>query len=164
MPVMTETSAAAIKERSALATRRFCEALQLGVVAPKNLTYLTIALTEAAAEEVARNGALRERIKQIYSGMLPPPRQTPPRPSAGVRADGARKGSTLAPGNPPDLGALARNYHPDEWATALRKYGMPALKNGVRVVQEEHPGAKPANMSTKEALVEFLLRYIRPIA
>lgn len=166
MSVTAPSTAAALKERGALATRRICEVLELGVVPSKQLTYLAIALTEAATEEIRHNQALRTSILALYQGLLPPPRITSTRSggaTAGTSgrsgAGGTRGGSSLAPGNPPNLNALVRNFSPQERPGALRKYGVAALKKAVPAVQEQYPGTAPSSMK-KEAIVEYLLEHL----
>jgi len=166
MSIATEQAATTLKERGAGSTRRFYEALGLGVVAAKNLPYLTIALTEAATEEIAHNAVLRERIASLYRELLPPTKKAPARTSGAARQEsgrsttGTRRGSSLAPGAAPDLYALAKHYTAAEWPTVLNKYTKESLKKAVALVQEQHPGTGPTSTSTKGPMVAYLLAYV----
>jgi hypothetical protein len=167
MPVTAEQTTTTTKERGAHATRRFYEALGLGVVAAKNLPYLTIALTEATTEEIAYNSRLRERITALYRDMVPPPkvRVTAATTPAKSKSTTARSdaGARFEPGSPPDLHALAQHYPPSQWRTVLGKFTKESLKKAIAVVQDQHPGTVGPSTSTKapkEPMVTFLLQFV----
>lgn len=166
MPVTTQRSTTTVKERGAVSTRHFYEALGLGVVAAKNLPYLTIALTEATTDEIKHNVLLRERIKSLYQELLPPPKTAAARAGgttrqgAGRTSTGTGRGSSLAPGSAPDLDAIARNFPSSEWSKQLNKYTKESLKKAVAIVQERHPGTEPTSMATKPPMISYLLAYM----
>ncbi len=165
MTVQNEADKATdFKTRSALATRYFCEALGVGVVSPKNLGYLTLALTEAVTREIEHDATLRDEIRTLYEELVP---QKTPR-SRATNTSPTSKGQTSArasgsrrpgPNDPPDIQWLAQQYSGDSLFAHLKKYDLPALKKAVKLVQEQHPNTKPKNASKKDDIVSYLLEY-----
>ncbi len=154
-----------VKTRSALATRQFCEALGVGVVGPKNLTYLTVALTEVVAHEIQHNAALRERIRRLYEELVPPATSRTKRSNSNTKVtngEGSSKASKttkVSPTDAPDLQLLAQHFSGDDLFAQLRKYDLPSLKKVVALVQEKYPGTKPKTLSKKDDIVAYLLQY-----
>jgi hypothetical protein len=147
------------KERSALSTRRLCEALGLGVVAAKNLPYLSIALTEAATQEIDRNPAFRQRIQSLYQQALPPAKVVPPKRPTAPRQPSTRSTGN-APGTPPDLQAIRDHFAPAEWRAKLSKFNKDPLRMAVDQLPENKAGSKPNGKAGKDALVTYLLAYL----
>lgn len=158
MSVAVEQSALT-KERSALSTRRLCEALGLGVVAAKNLTYLNIAVTEAATEEIDRNPGFRQRIQSLYQQALPPAKVSPPKRTPAPRQPSTRSTGN-APGTPPDLQSIRDNFAPAEWQAKLGKFNKDPLRAAVDQLPENSAGSKPNSKANKDALVAYLLAYL----
>jgi len=165
MTVKTEAEKATeFKARSALATRHFCEALGLGVVSPKNLGYLTLALTEVVTGEIAHDTSLRDRIRDLYEELTPAKASSsrarntsaPKDQQTSTRASGNRR---AGPNDPPDVHWLAQQYSGDALFTQLKKYDPPSLKKAVALAQEKHPGTKPKTLSKKDDMVTYLLEY-----
>lgn len=165
---MTATSvvndAQDIKARSAAATRTICEALHLGVVAPKNLQYLTVALTETVTKEIAHNPALGEQIRTLYEELVPASKtKSIPRKSTAAQSEDTRprnRGSMKpSPNDPLDFEYLARNFSREQVLDELKKYNMDELKAAVTSVQQQHPGTRPVSFRNKDAVVTYLLEY-----
>lgn len=164
-PIETTHDVGDVKTRSALATRQFCDALGVGVVGPKNLPYLTIALTEVVAREIQQNAALRRHILTLYEELVPPiaPRTSRSRSntkaSSGEGSSKAGKSTKASPTDAPDLQLLAQHFSGDQLVAQLRKYDLPSLKKAVALVQEKHPGTKPKTLSKKDDIVAYLLQH-----
>lgn len=166
---MTATSvvneAQDIKARSAAATRAICEALQLGVVPPKNLQYLTVALTEVVTNEIVHNRALGEQIRTQYETLIPPPKSKSTRSKSydysGVSGaqPRSRGNAKPSPNDPIDFEFLAQHFSREEVSDKLKNYSMEPLKKAAALVQRQHPGTKPTTLAKKDALVAYLLEY-----
>ena len=165
MTVKTEAEKASeLKARNALATRRFCEALGVGVVSPKNLGYLTLALTEVVTDEIERDATLRTHIRTLFEELTPTKVSSargksataPTEHQAPARTSGNRR---AGPNDPPDLQLLAQQFSGEALFAQLRGYDAPSLKKAVVLVQEKHPGTRPKTLSKKDDIVSYLLEY-----
>lgn len=165
-------TAAALKERSAAATRHLCETLHLEGVEPRDLNYLALALTEVAAQEAERNSAFNQRIRQLYEAIIPPKKVVKTRGASSIqrptqaeilaplRAVGTVDPERIAPYAPPDPYALMDLFGAEQLPRALYRYTLDNLKRAVPFVQAQHPGTKPTSMAKKDAIVEYIMRYV----
>lgn len=167
MAAPTETTVANVQERSALATRRFCEALGLDAVKPKDLKNLTVALAEAAAAEVAVNDAFRARVLSLFREMTakPAPVSARTRPAARpakpkLVPTGYVDPDLFGPDMPLDPYLLLQLYGHDQLRLALSTYPPGDLKQAVGIVQERHPGTNPSSRSQKASLVDYIVKYV----
>ncbi|HUY77839.1 MAG TPA: hypothetical protein VMV29_13795 [Ktedonobacterales bacterium] len=172
MTLEAPLTATSVKERSAAATRHLCETLQLDTLAPKDLTYLALALTEVASEEAEHNSEFNRRVRELYEMIAPTKKPAKPRsPSSWQRptkeelmkplkAVGTVDPSRIAPYAPPDPYALLELFGPEQLPRVLFLRTLENLKRAVRIVQARHPGTKPSNMGRKDAIVEYIMRYV----
>lgn len=164
-PIVTE------QERAALATRRLCAALDLGTLKPKDLKHLSVALTEAATDEVALNRAFAERILYTYRALIDA--STPKRAPRGALKEPARKPAKpklvpighvdpalLGPDMPLDPYVLQQLYGNDQLRLALEGRALKALQQAADIVQQRHPSSAPAKRSQKAALIDYIVRYV----
>lgn len=157
-------------DRSEAATRRLCDELSLGVLKPKELKHLSTALVEASSSEVTHNTAFRERILAIYAELKTA--ATPKRTSA---RNGTSRAKTpldwLTPIHPVDPKLFGPDklldpyliqyaYGDEKLHPILDRYGANRLKEAAAIVEERNPGTKPTNRSNKNALIEYIVRYV----
>ena len=172
MTVEVGLTPAALKERSAAATRHLCETLHLESVEPRDLTYLALALAEVAAQEAERNTTFNQRVRELYETITPPKKaakaSTDPsirRPTreeilAPLKAVGTVDQSRIAPYAPPDPYALMELFGVEQMPRAMYRYTLDNLKRSVPFIQARHPGTKPSSMAKKDAIVEYIMRYV----
>lgn len=170
MSATVDMQQATMKERSAQATRELCQALGLEGVVPKNLQYLALALTEAAASEARRNPAFADCVADLYRKYLPPPpikrggTRTPRSYRVPTyRAVGTVDNSLIAPGTRPDPYAMLQLLGKDQLPSALKELGRDGLKEAVAVVQERHPGTRPTNMGQIKPMVDYILTHVQQL-
>jgi hypothetical protein len=161
-----------VKERSAEATRHLCETLQLPTLATKDLAYLALALAEAASEEAEHNVEFNRRVRELYEKIAPPkklakPKQTTawPQPTKEelmipLRAVGRVDPERIAPFAPTDPYALLELFGPAQLPRALYLHTLDNLKRAVPFVQARHPHTRPTNMGRKDAIVDYIMRYV----
>jgi len=173
MTIEAPVTPGALKERSAAATRRLCETLRLESLTPKDLSYLALALTEAAAQEAESNTAFNQRLRELYHTLTPPkkvargsrPEPTIKRPTQEdltkpLQAIGTVDPSRIRPYAPPDPYALLDLYGAEQLPLSLFRYTLDSLKRTVPIVQARHPGTRPTNMGRKDSIVEYVMRYV----
>lgn len=171
MSVPSESVTADTVDRSTAATQRLCDVLALGVVKPKELKHLATAVTEAASAEAAHNAAFRERILSTYNELKTA--------AAPKRTSSSRGGTTKAktplawltpihPVDPKQFGPdklldpylIQYAYGDEVLRTILDGYSAARLKEAAAIVAERNPGTGPANRSRKDALIEYIVRYV----
>lgn len=165
-----ETSAT-VQQRSVQATRELCEGLGLGTLSPANLKYLSLALTQAATEEVSRNSHFAERVRSLYLSLLPQ-RTKRVAPSVGSARPGGSKAwnvklkpvgtmdeTLLDPYGPPNPFALQQLYGDEQLPLALGRYTPAKLKEAVALVQQRYPGSKPKKM-TKAGIIDYIVEQL----
>lgn len=154
-----------------MATRRLCAALELGTLKPKDLKHLSVALTEAATDEVALNKAFAERILRTYRALVEA--GAPKRAPKGAIIDPARKPAKpklvpighvdpalLGPDMPLNPYVLQQLYGYDQLRLALEGRALKALQQAADVVQQRHPGTAPAKRSQKASLIDYIVRCV----
>jgi hypothetical protein len=152
------------QERSSQATHALCEALGL-VVNPSELKYLTVALAQAATEEVAANGTLAARIRELYLSLLPQKTVASKRTSGPKSWEvkltpvGDMDESLIDPYGPPDPFGLQQLYGNDQLQLALERYTPARLRGAVAIVQERFPGTRPKSTS-QAAVIEYIVRML----
>ncbi|MGZ3665605.1 MAG: hypothetical protein ACXVDA_14105 [Ktedonobacterales bacterium] len=155
------------QERAALATRRLCEALGVGTLKPKDLKHLSVALTEAAIDEVGSHPEFAERVLRIFHELAKP---SVPKPAAKKGASRPAKPklepighvdpALLGPDRPLDPYVLQQLYGNAQLRPALDGRSMTALKQAVSIVQQRHPDTSPANRTQKAALIDYIVQYV----
>lgn len=155
------------QERAAAATRRLCEMLGVGTLKPKDLKYLSVALTEAATDEIGHHPEFAERVLHVFHELV--------KPSASKSA--AKKSTSrpakpklvpvghvdpvlLGPDRPLNPYVLQQLYGNAQLRLALDGRSLTALKQAVSIVQQRHPGTGPANRTQKAALIDYIVQYV----
>jgi len=174
MTIEAPLTPTAVKERSAAATRHLCETLHLETLAPKDLSYLALALAEVASQEAERNTEFNRRIRELFETITPPKKAAKPQPPssslwkqptkeelmAPLKAVGSVDESRIAPYAPPDPYALLDLFGVEQLPRALYLRTLANLKRAVPFVQAQHPGTRPTSMAKKDAIVEYIMRYV----
>ncbi len=171
MSVSSDSEPAVSVDRSAAATRHLCDALALGVLKPKDLKRLVTALTEVASEEVSRNTTFRERILATYGEMgtvAVPKRATSSRSGTAKAKTPLAWLTPIHPVDPKRFGPdklldpylIQYAYGDDVLRTILDGYSATRLKEAAAIVAERNPGTRPVNRSRKDALIEYIIRYV----
>lgn len=135
-----------------------------------DLKRLGIALAYAASEEVEHNTPFASQVRTIYDALALSA-------ATGTRGRGRGGSGTKEPAvnlipvkhvegyeinlaAPLDPYFLYELYGSEQFPIALGLYSATRLKEAVAIVQERHPGTKPSNRSRKDALVEYIIRYV----
>jgi hypothetical protein len=142
-------------------------AFQVGL---DDATRLNLAVLLAAGEEFELNGRFASRVRFAYEA-LPP--STSGRSSAVARRAEEQRilTSTLKPiryvegrefnlAAPLDPYFLLEIFGPRQLHEALDLYPLAKLKGGADIVIARHPGTKPTNRSSKEAVMAYIERYV----
>ena len=164
-PTVTE------QERAALATRRLCAALDLGTLKPKDLKHLSVALTEAASDEVTLNRVFAERVLRTYRALVEA--DAPKRAPKGANTEPRRKPAKpklvpighvdptlLGPDMPLNPYVLQQLYGNDQLRLALDGRALKALQQAADIVQQRHPGTAPVKRSQKASLIDYIVQYV----
>jgi hypothetical protein len=151
-----------VKQRGADATANLRQSLNLPVVDGDAFAF-GAALAEIAAEESTRNtrfaDALRARYQDFIAQQpaakrgtskaeLPP--LVPIRRMEGYRAD---------PFSPPSPQFLTQLYGEHQLDRALQDYTLDMLKETSAKIEAAHPGTKPRSKSSKQAVIDYIVRY-----
>jgi hypothetical protein len=129
---------------------------------------LQTALAYAASEEIEHNANFAARVVTLYNVL-------PPSASSG----GGRRGGVGAKAAPVELVPLKYTdsvgvdlaapldpyflydvYGEHQLPIALNLFSAGRLKEAAALVQERNPGTKPTHRSHKDALVEYIIRYV----
>jgi hypothetical protein len=154
-------------DRSANATRQLCDALKLETLKPKELKSLTVALAEAASEEVRHNQHFRERILSIFQevsaastsiGRGAQKRSAPPRPNlTPIRHIDPK---LFGPDKPLDPYLVRYAYGDDQLRPMLERFPASELKKAAAFVEERNPGTKPSSRTQKAALLNYIVTHV----
>src|SRR5437660_1480391 len=138
---MTASSDVALiteQERAALATRHLCDALGVGTLKTKDLKRLSVALTEAATEELRRRPEFAERVLRIFhdlatsSAAKPAGKRGTSRPAKPkLEPVGHVDPALLGPDMPLDPYVLQQLYGNAQLRLALDGRSLKALKQAV---------------------------------
>lgn len=126
-----------------------------------DLRRLTIALAEAAAQELVGNRPFAARVRALYDEVpATPSRASAPDPFATQLVPIKMvPGRDINPAAPLDPYFLLEVYGASQLETALNLFPVAKLKEGAAMVERHHPGTKPTNRGRKAALVEYIVRY-----
>lgn len=167
MTAPSDVSAVTGQERAGLATRRLCEALGVGTLKPKDLKNLSVALAEAATDELDRHPEFAERVLRIFHDLA-----TASSPKAAGKRSASRSAkpklepighvdpALLGPDMPLDPYVLQQLYGDFQLRGALDGRSLKALKQAASIVQQRHPGTDPASRTQKTALIDYIVRYV----
>lgn len=155
------------QERAALATRRLCEALGVDALKPKDLKHLSVALTEAATDEVDRHPEFAEQVLRIFHELAKPsvPKSAAKKSSSRsakpkLEPVGHVDPALLGPDMPLDPYVLQQLYGNAQLRLALDGRSLTALKQAVSIVQQRHPDTGPASRTQKAALIDYIVKYV----
>ncbi len=156
------TKPLSIKQRGERAANALRQTLNLPAV-DGDAAAFTTALTELAEEESARNSRFADTLLARYRELMaqqPPtkrgaakvelPPLVPIRRIEGYRAD---------PFSPPDPHFLTQLYGDNQLDRALQDYTLEMLKETAANVQAAHPGTKPTSKASKQAVIDYIVRY-----
>ena len=131
------------KISTAEAVRRACYILGL-----EDTKRVGIALAAAGAEELHRNRAFAEQVRDIYTHLAPaPPKQVASRVHlTPIKQMDGYAFNTAAPLDPY---FLLEYFGPTQLPDALGLYPVFKLKEGADAVQARNPGTRPANRGQK---------------
>lgn len=151
-------------ERSARATRALCEALELGHLASRDLSMLTIVLVEQAESEVRGNPEFARRVRAAFAALRDQrPASRSRRPQADpepLMAIGPIDASLLTPRGRRDPYALYRAYGEVQTRRLLANEVMDDLRQSVAIVEAVNPGTRPANRRRKHSLIEYIMAHL----
>jgi hypothetical protein len=169
MSSAVDTTTMTIPQQTVQATHNLCSALGLGVLNASQLRYLTLALTQVAAQEAGQSPTFADQVRARYLELAPmkPSRQTSgagrtsSRRSAGANRVklvpvGTVDEALLDPYAPPNPFALQQLYGNEQLALALDRYTATKLKEAVTVVKDRFPGTKPKRQ-TKPGIIEYIV-------
>lgn len=171
MSAPSESVTADAVDRNAAATHHLCDVLALGVLKPKERKHLATAVMEAAFAEAAHNAAFRDRILAIYNELKA---VAAPKRTTSTRGGTTKTKTPLAwltpihPVDPKQFGPdklldpylIQYAYGDDVLRTILDGYSANRLKEAAAIVAERNPGTNPTNRSRKDALIEYIIRYV----
>jgi hypothetical protein len=153
---------ASLRERGAEATRALREALHL----PHDLSDSTIlgtALAEIAAQEAQRNPSFAREVRSRYDELIVqrgrPATRTAQEELPPLVPIGHVPGMRIDPSAPPNPRELSIIYGHHQLARALQDYSLDSLKRAADIVQQRHPGTKPANRGRKDAVIAYIVEY-----
>lgn len=159
----TQTARQILQQRGADATRTLREVLDL----PSDLSDLSVlstALAEVAAEEGRRNPQFARVVRSRYEELMelrgrPAKRATRPakEPLPPLVPIGRVPGTVFDPMAPPDPHLITQVYGRHQLARALQDYSAEMLKRAAAELEVRHPDTKPANRSRKEALIAYIV-------
>ncbi len=141
------------------------------LVAVADLTLLSAAVVEAAAEEAVRNSGFRSRVRQIYHELATPPARPPAPAHRGAPSMQSRsvlvplpgtEGVRIDPFAPLDPYVLLRLYGPQQMRPALARYSFTSLKEAAKTVKERHPDTKPRDARKADALLDYIVEHVAP--
>lgn len=155
-----------LRERGAEATRNLRDVMRLSTN-PGDTGILGTVLAEVAAEEGRRNPQFASEVRRRYEEALGQRRQSVQRasrpkqdalpPLEPVRTDLAFR--PVDPFAPPDPQFLIQVYGRHQLARALQGYSVDVLKRTVEVIEQQHPGTKPANRGRKDAVIAYIVEH-----
>ncbi len=162
------TPALTIAERAVLATQRLRDALSLGTLTSKELKQLSVALVEASTLEIRQNAAFRERVLSLYRDVADSAKPASKR-AAPTRARAVKPPlipinqvdpKLFGPDKPLDPYLVHYIYGDDQLRDALDRFPVSELKKAAATVEQRNPDTKPTNRSRKDALIEYIVRYV----
>jgi hypothetical protein len=155
-----QTARQALKQRGVAATQHLRDVLSLSSESI-DAGILGTALAEAAAREIRRNPQFGREVSQLYRDMMQTQaRPAPPRKQQVERLVAIRHtGRVPDPFAPPDPKELMYVYGDDKLARALQDYTVDKLKQAADIVQQTHPGTRPASRAKKSALIDYIVEY-----
>jgi hypothetical protein len=158
-----QTARQALKQRGVEATQHLRDVLGLASESI-DAGVLGTALAEAAAREIRRNSQFGRDVSHLYKDMMETQvRPTPPKPPKTKQVEPLvairHTGRNPDPYAPPDPKELMYVYGEDKLARALQDYTVDKLKQTAEIVQQAHPGTRPASKARKSALIEYIVQY-----
>jgi hypothetical protein len=151
---------AVYRPSAAAAAKRASTMLEL-----RDTSRLSIALAEAAADELTRNAAFVRRVREIYD-QLPEkapraPREDPLRALKinliPLRPDANYQVNPSGPADPYDLLA---HFGAHQLAVALGLFSLSRLQVAAKNVQANHPGTKPTNGRQKASVIAYIVEQL----
>lgn len=131
-----------------------------------NLTLLSAAVAEAAAEEVHRNPTFRSTVRRIYEQLSTLDRSKSARRrtantiNAGLEPLPGAEGTRFDPFAPLDPYLLLRLYGPRQLRAALSGYSHSALREAASAVRARHAGTKPKDGRKAESLIDYIVEHL----
>ena len=148
------------KPSTAAAAKRASAVLEL-----RDTSRLSIALAEAAADELTRNGAFARHVREIYD-CLPEkaprvPREDPLRALKinliPLRPDANYQVNPSGPLDPYDL---LEHFGAHQLTDALELFSLQRLQAAAKKVQAKHPGAKPKDGRQKPSVIAYIVEQL----
>jgi hypothetical protein len=160
------------EDQAVMVTRLLCEAL--GLTVPKTqLKYLTIALAETATEEIYHDPGFADRLKARFEGLRSKPPQKkgshknkaehanqPEQPKRKLVLLNQIDPDRLNPYGIPDPVALLEAFGREQLPLALKEYSLSMLNRIAAEVQLHHPTTHPRNKRQKDAVIDYIVRYV----
>ena len=111
-------------------------------------------LPQRAARQTGRLDIATQCPDGLFAGLVHWPAELPRlvliRHSEGYRADLF---------SPPDPHFLTQLYGDRQLDRALQDYTLDMLNEAAAKVQQDHPGAKPTSKASKQAVIDYIVRY-----
>lgn len=130
---------------------------------------LGIALAYAASEEIEHNVHFAAQVRTVYEALASASNGTGSkgRGSVGAKAPAVNlmpmkhvEGYELNLAAPLDPYFLYEVYGSHQLPVALDLFSVNRLKEASALVQERNAGTKPANRSSKQALIDYIIHYV----
>jgi hypothetical protein len=170
-----------LQKRSSQATRHLFQTLGLEARDVDDLKFLSLAIIEMAAEEVARNPEFAARITAEYRHLRPISQEMSMGPSASLQNGKTPKKphntinvSTfegITPLKQVDMSRFDYYGAPDPYLLEeifgftqvkqiLPEFALASLLEMASVIQEKYPGTKPSNKKKKESVIAYILQHL----
>lgn len=156
-----------LRERGAQATSQLRDVLGLSGN-PSDITILSTALAEIAAEEGRRNAGFATAVRRRYDEIVSLRGSLTKRNSAAKAQENLEplkpirrfeRPLSINPFGPVNARYLSQLYGYDKLPRALQPYTRDRLKATAAVIESEHPGTKPTNRGTKDALIAYIVAH-----
>lgn len=135
------------------------------MIGADNLKLLSAAIAEVAADEADSNPAFVSRVRAVYQELVSMP-TTRARSAASKLAEvelipiGKVEGGGINPYAPLDPDYLSKLYGAHQLRAALSRYQLASLKDAAAKIQQEHPGTKPRNRSSKDSVIDYIVEHV----
>jgi len=131
-----------------------------------DLKLLSVALTEAAIEELRFSPTFTARIRAIYDELAAAKPKRTPRVRLSSVNDvklvpiGEGYDRPIDPSAPLDPYFLNGLYGANQLRLALTRYSVAKLKEGAAAVEQKNPGTKPASKARKDSLIDYIVEMV----
>jgi hypothetical protein len=168
--VIENTTQQDFQERSILATRKLCEALNLKDLKSTELKYLSTALAEVAIQEIAHNRAFGETLIATFQTLIPPKKEK--KAASTKRSSGNKKTSPdialpqpiknipiseINPYGTPDILLLQEAYGYEQLPAVLQTFTVKILREIAGGLQEKLPDKKIKKSASKEEALTYII-------